>query len=1448
MNKDLDERLVPKGEYRDAQNIQISTSEGSDVGAIENMLSNVPRNTRDNSGGGPDTWNGRFGLTSPIVIGAERDTQNDKIYWFITSSASNVDAILEYDNVTKIISPIIVDARSSGAVLNFNSDYLITGINIIDGMLFWTDDLNEPRVINIQTFKNGSGQSTGILNTTTQVYSRNFIASDISVIKLSPKQSLDVTAKSTKTAANPERGVGVTPVTVLLKLTDSNGYPLAVGDTVVAIGTIIPFIAPSSVFNNKNVRLTHTATRSDGTKIKYEAIATMSSLTTSEQPNEFNGATFTIISVSSNVPNTGLIWDLVLIESEPIFKNNFPRFSYRWKYQDGEYSTYAPFSEPAFVPGSFDYEPENGYNLGMGDNIRKITLTFPTDSYALPPANVKEIEILYKGIDSNNIYVLDTHLTSAGSLTTFDIEKDLLGPVVESNQLLRLYDNVPRKAKAQEVIGNRIVYGNYLENYTLGDEATITATTTDTAFTSTEEHYGQKSVKSDRTYQVGISFLDEFGRESPVFTNKEAAIEVALENANKKNKISASTALSSVPSWAEYYKYYVKDSSANYSNIILDRFYDAEDGNIWLSFPSAERNKVVEGDFLILKKAHGSNDSITIDNKYKIIDIKNEAPKFIRNTNKAIAYVEIKVEATAHFQGSHLHFLGPTVGNHAFFVDALKGGNSVRFRTTQGDKTSALYKIQSGGAQGDANVSSADKKYHINLVDEGFNSDDAWLTNLTANTELEIIVYENSNDLLPEFQGKFFTKVARNASFENDIAARIGLSQYVTTLEKATVEDNLDTVSPTAVIGRMAFGNTFEDSNNTSNFPADGSSTFNLYVHTGTERNSDNYFRDLSGGNAKKVFDKIIVGSRIRFKNSSGDVGNVYNVTTVTPATAQEDVDGFTYGFSEKLVTVHTDFDDNLGTAPAELELEIVEAVEGSVNATTNPAVFETQPIELADVDIYYEATDVLEISGLADSVELNYKNCIAFGNGVESNQIRDDFNAPRIDKGVRVSTILKTPYEEERRGSSLIFSGIVNTRVGINNSNQFIAAEKITKDLNSIYGTIQKLSARGAAARGDLVVLCEDKVFKVLANKDALFNADGNSNLTASTNVLGQAIPFAGEYGISTQPESFASFGFRSYFCDRTRRAVLRLSADGLTVISDKGLKDYFRDEWTAQASNKVFGGYDEYTGTYHIKVQGEQVLFSEIVNGWVTRTSWVPQYSGISLNNIYYTFKNGEIYSHDGTSRNNIYGAQESASVTAVLNDMPTAIKNFKTLEYQGDAEWTAEIITDQEKGASALTFIERENLYQNYIKGTDDTWDNNSGAGDIDFKSLSILGIGRIASEVEITGVTDIFTYEIDIDSAISIGDRLFYQDGNTIKEIGTISGIERNVSPKTIRVTNSILEAGAIVSTSVFTFVSKNQTVNTSGLIGYYADVKFSTGNASQRMELFGIGSEVFISSE
>ena len=132
--------------------------------------------------------------------------------------------------------------------------------------------------------------------------------------------------------------------------------------------------------------------------------------------------------------------------------------------------------------------------------------------------------------------------------------------------------------------------------------------------------------------------------------------------------------------------------------------------------------------------------------------------------------------------------------------------------------------------------------------------------------------------------------------------------------------------------------------------------------------------------------------------------------------------------------------------------------------------------------------------------IRLSWYNCISFGNGVESDRIRDDFNALQLGNGVKVSRPGEDQYKEQHLKNSLIFSGLYNAKTGINNLNQFIAAEGITKDLNPSYGSIQKLHARDT----DLVTLCEDKIIKVLSNKDAVFNADENPQLLATNRVLG--------------------------------------------------------------------------------------------------------------------------------------------------------------------------------------------------------------------------------------------------------------------------------------------------------------------------------------------------------
>ena len=227
--------------------------------------------------------------------------------------------------------------------------------------------------------------------------------------------------------------------------------------------------------------------------------------------------------------------------------------------------------------------------------------------------------------------------------------------------------------------------------------------------------------------------------------------------------------------------------------------------------------------------------------------------------------------------------------------------------------------------------------------------------------------------------------------------------------------------------------------------------------------------------------------------------------------------------------------------------------------------------------------------------VGLPYYNCFSFGNGVESNRIRDDFNESFILNGVKASTVLEQPYEEERRKYGLIYSGIYNNTSGVNNLNQFIQAEKITKDVMPSYGSIQKLYARDK----DLITLCEDKVLRIMVDKDILYNADGNAQLLATNMVLGTAEPFRGNFGISKNPESFAAESFRAYFTDKQRGAVIRLSMDGLTPISDSGMHDFFRDN--LKFGGKLYGSYDLHKKDYNLTIfyaDGQNLLQNSDLN----------------------------------------------------------------------------------------------------------------------------------------------------------------------------------------------------------------------------------------------------------
>ena len=1517
MNKDLDERLVPNGQYRDAMNIQISTSEGADIGAVQNILGNSSV-----------TEPGFFPQDAKCV-GICADEKNNLVYWFVTSSVK--DAIFSYNSNSKAVTPVLVDTKANTpeAVLKF-PDKIITGINIIDDLLLWTDNYSEPKKINVKLCQQGTPNA----NTHTKliVPDRNIDLSSpidirqehITVIKKAPKNqvSLNLSADNSVTANY---------VGSLLKL---NGSAYSVGDIIILESINIISIGTISVSNTLLFKLPGIGTLPFNFDFSVKIIEDISGNPTSIggpvlPPNSFRAEVLTT-TTSANVN-----WEVLKIgsASDSIFEKQLARFSCRYKYQDGEYSTFAPFSELAFIPSIFNYEVKKAYNSGMQNYLQNLVINNFIQQDILE--DVVQVDILYKESNSTNVYIVDkikykdsdTGAVSANwSSDSYNVESDIIYALLPSNQLLRPYDNVPRKALAQEMTGNRVVYGNYVQNYNIGVKPVVEAWYNSRQNANQTVLFPEKSLKSLRNYQLGITYLDGFGRETPVFTNSLSTFKIPKDEAANKNAINFKVN-TQAPSWASSYKMFVKETSNEYYNLAMDRVYRAKDGNIWLSFPSSDRNKVDEETFLILKKQLDAGGQVEEYLKYKIIAIAPEAPEFVKtkltflsksngsndieNLFKNDAGSEITTPNTNSniFQINELIFKSDGGSS----IDTIEEDLSVVFRDSVTGVSSDFYNISGVAYENGVYTISMDR--NLSLDDTFIYTNFLTLTSYTPtnlNNNLELKIYKSITKNKPEFDGRFFVKIENDPSTEKYVlkSAQTGPVSYTSSGIANTFYLSDEYADYPGSLGQLVDygGGVFSGTTYANNGITQSSSQYHWMLnfefnqnepssrwfidqayYVGTQSldgildetpttgdygkgiyqdSTGQWFMELSFGqieddgvaNLDGVFNAVVnytvgggppnhtsgdlntaplqelslfaVGSVINpnhlsesgvvsslvenklFKflgDQNGEIykingpvvkeqrynhitwAEVYNffhgpwqdpnntnystqgtmnisagsagysayynyntqgkalddlwdefaastnrrVTYIIPFSLQNGApaDPSTYSSFLDDGASYTNFLDSTNGADQDTarSIQFLEINEGDEDqlVSNNPAIWETEPKENIDLNIFHEASGCFDISLHGTTQELDWFNCYSFGNGVESNRLRDDFNQIIIDKGAIVSSTTDSTYEEERRKSGLIYSGLYNSINGINNLNQFIAAEKITKDINPTYGSIQKLFSRNT----DLVTFCEDKVIRILANKDAIFNADGNPNLIATQNVLGQTMPFSGDYGISKNPESFSFESYRAYFSDKQRGAVLRLSMDGITPISQYGMSDYFRDN--LKISDKILGSYDANKREYNISLVGEDlsstISFNEDVKGWSSFKSFVPE-QGVSVANDYYTAKNGILYKHhdEDVDRNNFYDEDEAtpSSITVLLNDEPGVIKSYKTLNYTGSKSWYAEYIESEKQNGFVNEFVKKEGKWFNFIKGEEIVDNLNIKTEEFSFQGL---GFGKLKNKI-------------------------------------------------------------------------------------------------------------------
>jgi hypothetical protein len=445
MNQDLDDRLVPSNEYRKGVNISVSNSEENNVGALETALGNLQLANIPNT-----------------IIGTFVSEVNDTIYLFTTThtdssnnqlddfaSSSDQCGIYSYNVLTGDLKTLV-----SGFFLNFSTTHPVHGVNLIENLLFWTDNRNQPRKINVQVADGNAAYYTS--------------EDHISVAKYAPFKAIELYKETSA-------GSGV-----------------------------------------------------------YET--TMKDVVSEKLPDG-----------STNNPD----YDANYAGDKNYLNDKFVRFSYRFKFDDGEYSIMAPFTQIAFIPkqdGSFidkfdasdnlvESDEDDAYKSSivkfMENKVNNIKLIIPFE-YPLneleSKLKISQVEILFKESDSNAVKSIEelpiSKFNTSETFYEYDYQCTKPARTLPAGQTTRVYDKVPVRALGQEVASNRVIYSNYVNKHSaplyldysvnVSEKFSSSVAPTSRAL----EEYPEHTLKQNRNYQVGIVLSDRYGRQSGVILSE----------------------------------------------------------------------------------------------------------------------------------------------------------------------------------------------------------------------------------------------------------------------------------------------------------------------------------------------------------------------------------------------------------------------------------------------------------------------------------------------------------------------------------------------------------------------------------------------------------------------------------------------------------------------------------------------------------------------------------------------------------------------------------------------------------------------------------------------------------------------------------------------------------------------------------------------------------------
>lgn len=1336
MNKSVDERLVPNGEYVDALNVRLGSTEDSEIGSVENAKGNERLTTLQ--------FNGTPLSSDAKCIGALEDGVNETIYWFVhdpsytVGATGKMDMIVSYNTRTSILTYHVIsmdDGDGTNTTLNFDNQYLITGVDLIDDLLFFTDNLNPPRKINV-----------------TKPY-------DI------PASNLDViTAEELMVIKKP------------------------------------PVNSPS-------------------------------------------------ISPSTNASDDNYLED------------KFICFGYRYRYADNEYSATSQFSEPAFIPKTFEFNADSYTNTGMENFANECVITYNSGS-----SLVVGVDLLFKEMNDSTIKLIekldkeDLGLANDTEYTyTFDNKK--VYTILADSEIGRLYDNVPHKAQAQTIMGNRLMYSNYKEGYDLNDsngnsikleftselvsedigQETITDTTSDGDYTIDSAETITDSIvefdldglelKSNSTIFFTVRFShDSFTGDTPFpseetadttiefqyilpqdfdsvydlsisddFVEKIGVIEVLTSGSNTTavaNKLNDGTAtfLTDGVTIGSL----VTNTSTNTSTEVTGL-----DSETQLSlkddiFTSTSQGYTVYSSTSI-RSVEDACDGNTFTDSFNCavpnnLDSLTKTASGITNENQPINIISSPSSTVIGFQLPAMKYVdsisSPTQSVYEYYSVIFAEGeysedaNPKSLHSNRDYEIGVVYMDEFNRASTalvspDNTVhipcSASDTKNSIRVNVPFQQKPPSWASRYKFvikpseqgyDTIYSNIFYEdtNSNSVYFLLDGENSQKIQAGDRLyvKADSSGVVNNCTIATVLEKDAKEPDFIDPPPQDEEGNdipVIGGVYMKIKPNNFNAIFDEDSVIDEGKISQTRKKTGAYPEVLypvnleDPANAGQYLDyDIPANSRVKFKlesirRGSGSACEKREYTTETTVVAFSDYDNFKDFFDGQNVIaslraaassltfagncepdlvykpellkeddgdvpsdVGDDFCNNqlqfyrysaTGSDDGKLVLIFVGtracgsgknrratvSMEISVQRAESTLVFETEPKDASD-DIWYESpvsypiTNGFHEGNVQDQtasqsaiIDTEFFNCFAFGNGVESSKIRDSILGNSLGLGNRTTTVSAQDFKEADRFADITYSGLYNDESNINKLNEFNLSLLNFKTLEDTFGPVQKMVGRET----DILVLQEDKISYVLQGKNLLSDSTGGGSVSSIPEVLGTQIARIENYGISFNPESYAEWGAKKFFTDAKRGAVLELigsaaNNEQLVVISEMGMRSWFRDLFIDSFNYQKLGGFDPYMKEYVLSSITEDSslipIEDETIGCGVSRTYPVSAGTDVTYN------VNAGALVGEVTVTYNIVEVDSTINIDATYDGSTTSSGNVST---SGSFTFDKDIVSD-------------------------------------------------------------------------------------------------------------------------------------------------------------------------